>query len=567
MAGKSKQQNKQTTYASKQTTKRKLLQTPEHKGKFTALHKKSAPTEYHSDLDETTSQLDVTDETITPVSITENDENEEIEEMQTQAQAQHSSDSNTKYISFMQSTEVDITDLINNQPIKFQDEFHKTFGQPLNIQIHRITHSIKITSQSLQQHQNILKTTSFFNIQVQVTENAQTTPQTTSHATKQPTLQKCIIFNVSLSINDQEIQESTKALQVKRIVAANKNLTHMVILSYADEELIPHSVKIGYLNFKTSLYIPRPIRCNKCQRFGHPTSACKSASNKCSYCAGAHTYDQCTTKRNNLPPHCSNCGAEHSAAFNRCPYYTQVKEALTIRAEERISYKEALTRVRPPSNSTANQSTSQTQSQTAQVADSLEIREQILQNKYDMQALTFQLKQQDQEIQELKATVASQTKLIETLTATLHEFQTTCKSNINSLFDKFTKNVLDHQNKANDLITNKIKDLMNTEIQNLKHELEIRIKSIHITPATSPPKLPESIIKKLEEEEKQKREQQRKEFNEKLRQLQQKYPKPAKMSSGDYYQHCKDFIHKSQDPIVDKNGLKKWFEEIVMCQQ
>lgn len=491
MANKTKQQNKQTQGATKQTEqnqsgskqagKRKLLQTPERKPNFTTLTKKPTPSDYHepSDIDDTSSQLNQSSSCSTPVPL-----NEDFDDNQAQAQPQHISDKFQQHISYMRSTEVDITELLTKQPIKFQDEFHASFGQPLNIQIHRISQSLKITSKTLTQHEKILQATSFFNTQVKITES----PATTSHSPTEQNYQKCIIFNVSLAIDEDEIKQQTGAIQVKRIVAANKNLTHMVILSYPD--VIPNSVNIGYLHFKTSMYIPRPIRCNRCQRFGHPTHACKTMSIKCSYCSGKHSYEQCTTKENNLPPHCSNCGANHSAAFNKCPFYLKVKEALIIRANEGMSYKEALAKASSSTTTTSAQVNNQPQYKTQQpvtTSDYQQFTELATQNKYDIQGITVSLKHQEHEIESLKATVASQAKQIETLTKSLIDIQTSTQATITSLFESFTEKFLLQQIQANDLIVNRLKELMHTEIHALKQEIEKQIQQ------SIPSRLPQPI--------------------------------------------------------------------------
>ncbi|GFV55556.1 uncharacterized protein TNCV_2573961 [Trichonephila clavipes] len=47
---------------------------------------------------------------------------------------------------------------------------------------------------------------------------------------------------------------------------------------------LPTTIKAGYLNCKIRLYIPNPLRCFKCQRFGHSQTSC-CGQLTCSRCA------------------------------------------------------------------------------------------------------------------------------------------------------------------------------------------------------------------------------------------------------------------------------------------
>ncbi|XP_055942027.1 uncharacterized protein LOC129972071 [Argiope bruennichi] len=70
---------------------------------------------------------------------------------------------------------------------------------------------------------------------------------------------------------------SQGVLAVKRIFMKKENAlvaTNSIILSFNTTKL-PFSIKTGYLNCKVRPYIPNPIRCYNCQRFGHSKTACR----------------------------------------------------------------------------------------------------------------------------------------------------------------------------------------------------------------------------------------------------------------------------------------------------
>ena len=65
-------------------------------------------------------------------------------------------------------------------------------------------------------------------------------------------------------------------------------------------------------------YIPNPMRCFKCQEFGHGAAVCKK-NVKCVRCSvEGHEDKGCTA-----PFKCSHCSAGHSAYCKDCPVWKQ----------------------------------------------------------------------------------------------------------------------------------------------------------------------------------------------------------------------------------------------------
>ena len=80
---------------------------------------------------------------------------------------------------------------------------------------------------------------------------------------------KGIIFGVNQEITEDEIIWETHAKQAHRIVKfiGGKNIqTLQIILTYEDE--LPSHVFIGWQRYRVDKYIPDPIRCFRCQRYG-----------------------------------------------------------------------------------------------------------------------------------------------------------------------------------------------------------------------------------------------------------------------------------------------------------
>ncbi|GIY25262.1 uncharacterized protein CDAR_616071 [Caerostris darwini] len=81
--------------------------------------------------------------------------------------------------------------------------------------------------------------------------------------------------------------------------------TKHLILTFSSTTL-PSSFKADYLHCRVRPYIPNPLRCFHCQRFGHSQTACR----------GVQTYSNCfSTGHNHIncqsPPKCVNYHQSH----------------------------------------------------------------------------------------------------------------------------------------------------------------------------------------------------------------------------------------------------------------
>ncbi|GBM82351.1 hypothetical protein AVEN_54782-1 [Araneus ventricosus] len=112
--------------------------------------------------------------------------------------------------------------------------------------------------------------------------------------------------------------------------------TKHLILAF-NTHVLPKSVKIAYINCNVKHYIPNPLRCFKCQRFGHALTACRSKQN----CARCSLPDHDSNNCSSTTPKCYNCTGEHPAYFKSCPRYKQEKEIQTVKITKNISFPEA----------------------------------------------------------------------------------------------------------------------------------------------------------------------------------------------------------------------------------
>ena len=160
----------------------------------------------------------------------------------------------------------------------------------------------------------------------------------------------------------EEILENLKSqcvTDVKRIMATRDGIrsgTNTLILTFNLSQL-PQSIKIGYLTVPLEVFVPNPLRCFKCQRFGHHKDRCQR-SPACAKCGKTeHDETQC-----DKPLHCINCDGNHAAFSKNCSKWLQEKEIQHLKHTMNISFPEARQRVQIKEKSFASvvQSTQKT---------------------------------------------------------------------------------------------------------------------------------------------------------------------------------------------------------------
>jgi len=236
------------------------------------------------------------------------------------------------------------TRLTSCNPYKISRDINSSFGAVLQIQTRGV--SLKITCVSNHQREQILQSTRLGE-HVIVASRPNSERRAQQEATQQR-FQQVVIGGVPLDVGEEEIKEATGSKQVRRITKRNslgdKVDTSAVVLSYdCSVEEVPPRVHMGFLTFKTRVYIPLVTRCYKCQKYGHIAVNCRKEKPTCPVCSGPHSYSECQTKDDKK---CANCGGAHSTSFRECPKYILAKKVTHRAATEHMSYRDALLRLR-----------------------------------------------------------------------------------------------------------------------------------------------------------------------------------------------------------------------------
>ncbi len=147
-----------------------------------------------------------------------------------------------------------------------------------------------------------------------------------------------IIRGVDVDLTGEEL---TAALGAQVAKSRRLGKTTSVLLHFSGPAL-PPNVKLGYMTFSVSEFVNGPVRCFKCQEFGHIGSSCRGKI-RCVRCGGGHTVMNCSSQDK---PICFRCNGEHSAAWGQCPKVLEAKEVASAQRSHGISYSQALREVR-----------------------------------------------------------------------------------------------------------------------------------------------------------------------------------------------------------------------------
>ena len=133
-----------------------------------------------------------------------------------------------------------------------------------------------------------------------------------------------------------ELQEQG-VVEVHRVTVkkdTEKVPTKTLFLTFNTPDL-PKEITVGYLKVKVALFVPNPMRCFNCNKFGHMSQRCMVAA-KCTGCGKDKHEGQCGG-----PKLCSNCNGPHASSAKDCPVWQNEKEIQRVCVEKRISFPEA----------------------------------------------------------------------------------------------------------------------------------------------------------------------------------------------------------------------------------
>jgi len=114
----------------------------------------------------------------------------------------------------------------------------------------------------------------------------------------------------------------------------DRRKTITFILTF-NTDTAPARINVGYIRVKVDQYIPNPLRCFKCQKFGHSSRLCRNEA-VCHRCGGKHTDENCSNAAK-----CINCSGPHGASSRECPVWLREKEVQRVKVVKNIPFPQA----------------------------------------------------------------------------------------------------------------------------------------------------------------------------------------------------------------------------------
>ena len=111
--------------------------------------------------------------------------------------------------------------------------------------------------------------------------------------------------------------------------------TAATILTFRGTKL-PEEIKVCFLRLKVSPYIPSPLRCFKCQKYGHSQATCKREA-VCGKC-GEQGHDSRNCSKESR---CVNCDENHPSYSRSCPKFLEEKAICKVKVLQGVSFPEA----------------------------------------------------------------------------------------------------------------------------------------------------------------------------------------------------------------------------------
>lgn len=135
---------------------------------------------------------------------------------------------------------------------------------------------------------------------------------------------KGIVMGYPLRMPTALLLRHPQVEEANRCQTSQRDETRQVLVSVRGP-LPPHIDLGNWGLFYLRLYTPEPLRCYRCQRYGHHKDNCSRAVT-CGICSGGHWTERCLSlyKEKKVVRHrCANCGAAHHAWNPTCPVRLQ----------------------------------------------------------------------------------------------------------------------------------------------------------------------------------------------------------------------------------------------------
>ena len=168
------------------------------------------------------------------------------------------------------------------------------------------------------QTDSLLKMSTFFGIKVSVTEHK------TLNSSKGVIRDRMLKDEKESEIVDYLKEQGVIGCKCFVIKKDNETIETNTLLLTFNSITVPKSLKIFYRIVPVDVYVPNPLRCFNCQRFGHHEDKCPAdPGSVCANCgADGHSHHTSACKNS---AKCVNCGKAHVSRSNQCEIWKKEK--------------------------------------------------------------------------------------------------------------------------------------------------------------------------------------------------------------------------------------------------
>ena len=128
-------------------------------------------------------------------------------------------------------------------------------------------------------------------------------------------LTRAVILYYPIQLPLSAVENLPAVASVYRCTTKTKEPLRKLVAAFRGP--VPARIDLGiWGSFPTATYTPEPLRCFRCQKFGHHQARCLSPNPVCGVCSGHHRTEECIAKlkaKEVLTPKCPNCSKKHHA--------------------------------------------------------------------------------------------------------------------------------------------------------------------------------------------------------------------------------------------------------------
>lgn len=150
---------------------------------------------------------------------------------------------------------------------------------------------------------------------------------------------KAVVLRYPLQMPLAPLESCANVLKAERCKISTGAETMQIVISYQGQ--LPGKLDLGIWGaYYTRPYSPEPLRCYRCQKYGHHQARCTGRA-VCGICSGSHDTAACIKKHKEgtaTSAKCPNCQGQHHVWNRACPTRTEI---ISTNLEKQEAWKKA----------------------------------------------------------------------------------------------------------------------------------------------------------------------------------------------------------------------------------